>query len=144
LLPDLDSGQFVTLFICRLDPRTRKFTYASAGHNPGFLLDQNGGISRTLGGTGIPLGLYADSRYSSDEFFLSNPGGMLLLLTDGLVEAADPNDAQFGIERVIQYIAYQGHQTARQIVDGLFQAAQTHAGNQPQQDDITAMIFRLT
>ncbi|MDH4156720.1 MAG: SpoIIE family protein phosphatase [candidate division Zixibacteria bacterium] len=142
LVPDLDSGQFVTLFICRLDPRTRELTYASAGHNPGFLLDQSGGISRTLGGTGIPLGLYADSWYSSDTVTLSNAGAILLLSTDGLVEAMDPNDSQFGIERLIQHIAYQGHQPARQIIDGLFQAVRTHASNRPQQDDITAVILK--
>jgi len=144
LVPDLDTGQFVTLFICRLDPRTRKLTYASAGHNPGFLLDKSGSINRTLGGTGIPLGLYPDSWYSADEFTLSNPGETLLLSSDGLEEAVDPNDVQFGIERVIRYIAYHKDQTARQTIDGLFQSVRTHAGDRPQQDDITAVILKAT
>jgi len=144
LVPDLDTGQFVTLFICRLDPRTRKLTYASAGHNPGFLLDKSGSINRTLGGTGIPLGLYLDSWYSADEFTLSNPGETLLLSSDGLEEAVDPNDVQFGIERVIRYIAYHEDHTARQVIDGLLQAVRTHAGDRPQQDDITAVILKAT
>jgi len=142
LVPDLETGQFVTLFICRLDPRTRRLTYASAGHNPGFLLDKSGSINRTFGGTGIPLGLYPDSWYSADEFTLSNPGETLLLSSDGLEEAVDPNDVQFGIERVIRYIAYHEDQTARQIIDGLLQAVRTHAGDRPQQDDITAVILK--
>ena len=142
MVPDLDDGQFVTLFICRLDPRTRELTYASAGHNPGFLLDQSGGINQTLGGTGIPLGLYPDSFYSSETITLSNEGVLLLLSTDGLVEAMDPNDSQFGIERVIQHIAYQGHRPARQVIDDLFQRVRTHAGDRPQQDDITVVILK--
>jgi phosphoserine phosphatase RsbU/P len=141
LVADLDAGQFVTLLICRLDPRTRKVTYASAGHNPGFILDRVGGITRTIGGTGPPLGLFTDSCYSSGEFELSIPGEALILMTDGLVEAVDPSDVQFGIERVIRYISYNYDRSACQLVNGLFQSAQAHS-NQPQQDDITAIVIK--
>jgi serine phosphatase RsbU (regulator of sigma subunit) len=144
LVQDLDNGQFVTLFIGRFDPHTRKLTYASAGHDPGFLLAKSGGIIRTLGGTGIPLGLYEDSWYSSDEVTLANSGEILLLSTDGLMEAVNPSHVQFGFERVIQYIAYHAHQPAQQIIGGLFQAVKTHAGGRPQRDDITMVILKVS
>jgi sigma-B regulation protein RsbU (phosphoserine phosphatase) len=142
LLPDLDSGQFVTLFIGRFDARMRDLTYASAGHNPGYVLEASGGIIQTLGGTGIPLGLYSDASYSANRYKLAGDGQMVFLSTDGVTEAADPNDTQFGIERVVQHIAYQGHHSAQQIINSLYEKIRIHTNHMPQQDDITAVMLK--
>jgi sigma-B regulation protein RsbU (phosphoserine phosphatase) len=142
LVQDLTEGQFVTLFLARLDPANKELTYASAGHNPGYVLEASGGIIQTLGGTGIPLGLYSDASYSANGYKFADAGQMLFLSTDGVTEAADPNDTQFGIKRVVQHFAYQGHRSAQQIINSLYEKIRIHTNHMPQQDDITAMMLK--
>jgi serine phosphatase RsbU (regulator of sigma subunit) len=67
---------------------------------------------------------------------------MLFLSTDGIEEAEDPNGTRFGLERVIQYFAFQRHPSARQIIDGLYEKVRTHSNHMAQQDDITAVILK--
>ncbi|HEQ98246.1 MAG TPA: PAS domain S-box protein [candidate division Zixibacteria bacterium] len=142
LVQDFKHGEFVTLLVSQLDPGTKKLTYASAGHTPGYLIDKSGGINQTLASTGIPLGIHQDAVYTSSEFRFSDPGSMLLFSTDGLEDSMNSSNEQFGIERAIQYIAYNEDQSARQMIDGIFKTNRAHAGKQPQQDDITMVVLK--
>lgn len=144
LTHDLADGQFVTLLLCCLDPQKRTLTFASAGHVPGFLLNKSGRVNSTLGGTGPPLGLFTDSRFSSDVLVLSNPGQILLLPTDGIMESRAPDETPFGIRRTIKFVGSHKHETARQIVEGLCRAVKTHTAAQPQLDDITTVVIKVT
>src|SRR6185436_9742299 len=65
LAEDVGSERFITLFLGRLDPTTRSWTYASAGHPAGYLLDANGQIESVFKRTGVPLGMRPDTNYSS-------------------------------------------------------------------------------
>ncbi|UCD16694.1 MAG: SpoIIE family protein phosphatase [Candidatus Zixiibacteriota bacterium] len=143
LVPDLDNGQFVTLLLCCLDPHQRILRFASAGHVPGFLLNKSGEVDSTLGGTGPPLGLFPDSRFSSDKISFSEPGQVLLLPTDGIMESMDPDGTPFGIPRVVEYLGFHRRETARQIVEGLCIAAKGHAASQSPLDDITAVVIKV-
>lgn len=142
LKPDLEDGQYVTLLLCCLDPNKRTITYASAGHVPGFLINETGDVELTLGGTGYPLGLFPDAQYSSEEFRLSKPGQVLLLPTDGIMESRASDETPFGIKQTIDYIGFHHRETAYQIVNGLYFAVKAHAGEQAQLDDITAIIIK--
>lgn len=142
LKPDLDDGQYVTLLLCCLDPHRQTLSYASAGHVPGFLLNEEGEVDLTLGGTGYPLGLFSDARYSSEVFRFSKPGQVLLLPTDGIMESRAPDETPFGIARTIEFVGVHRQKTAFQIVDGLYKTVKAHAGKQPQLDDITAIIVK--
>jgi sigma-B regulation protein RsbU (phosphoserine phosphatase) len=143
LIPDLDDDEFVTLLLCRLDPHKRTLTYAGAGHAPSFLFDKSGEVDLTLGATGIPLGLFSDARFSSEVLRFSDPGQVLLLPTDGIMESKSPDETPFGDKRTIDYITSHRHETARQIVEGLHKAVKAHAENLRQLDDITAVVVKV-
>ena len=143
LAPDLECGHFVTLLLCCLDPYGKTLSYASAGHVPGFLIARSGEVESTLGATGQPLGLFADSKYSSDTIPVLEPGQVLLLPTDGVMESMAPDGCPFGIERTLAYIGGHLGESAHEIAEGLYKAVKMHTAGQPQLDDITAVVVKV-
>src|SRR5947208_13308745 len=78
-----DTDRFVTLFLAKLDPRTRSLVYAGAGHLPGYVLGRDGEVKARLESTGIPLAVLPDSEYAAVPAPPLEPGELALLLTDG-------------------------------------------------------------
>lgn len=142
LAEDVGGERFITMFLLRLDPKTRELEYASAGHPAGFVLDAAGAIKATLKRTGIPLGMKPDTEYKSAPLLTLAPGDLALLLTDGIEEASAPDESLFGVERILEVVRAHRAQPARNIVEALYQAARTFAGQAPQIDDITAIVIK--
>ena len=80
----------MTLLFARLDHKARTFQYVSAGHTTGYLLDRSGAVKTHLESTGMPLGVLSDWEFEAAPTLQLEPGDLLLLLTDGVVEAHDP------------------------------------------------------
>jgi len=146
LAADLESGCFVSLLLVRLDPKTRMFQYANAGHEAGYLLDRSGAIRTSLKSTGFPLGLPAEiapTRVVGTSPPMSlERGDILTLLTDGAVEAESPGGVHFGRERVVEAIGAHVGTTARGMVEGLSGAIRRFQDGAPQRDDITSVICK--
>ena len=85
-------------FVAALDRRSGRLTYANAGGNPVLLCRADGSVDELLT-TGLPLAIGRDSEYQSHEAQLE-PGGTLLLYTDGITEAANREDEQYGLDRL--------------------------------------------
>jgi hypothetical protein len=83
--------KFVTFIVAHYDPESGSLLYTNAGHNPGVLLRANG-THEELGAHGTPLGLLPNRTYGSGVYTM-RPGDLLVLYTDGVTEACDPNDA---------------------------------------------------
>src|SRR5690242_18888513 len=96
LLKYLEAGDFVTVSLARLRPADRMLSYASAGHQLGFVLLESGELKRALDSTGLPLGLFPESTYTLEERIRLEPGEIALFLTDGVTESTTPNGQQFG------------------------------------------------
>ncbi|HEY0783740.1 MAG TPA: SpoIIE family protein phosphatase [Thermoanaerobaculia bacterium] len=90
--------KYATAFLGILDPESGTFRYANAGHPPGLLLSRGGEV-RELASTGPPIGLVAGATVRTAEAALS-PGDTVVLYTDGLSEAADPDSDELGVERL--------------------------------------------
>ncbi len=144
LTADLQAGQYVTLLLCCLDPRRRTVSFAGAGHVPGFSLNPEGEVDAVLGSTGPPLGLFEDSQFSTDSLVLSSPGQTLLLFTDGITDSMPPDENRFGIQQAIEYVSSRRHEPAHRIVAGLYQALCGSLAGQPQRDDATSVILKVT
>ena len=95
--------KFVTFFATLYDPETGSVVYSNAGHNPGVVLRAGGG-HELLPAQGPPLGLFPGQTYGSGSLTLE-PGDLLLLYTDGITEAANPDDDEFGLDRLIALAA---------------------------------------
>ncbi|NIS79606.1 MAG: SpoIIE family protein phosphatase, partial [Anaerolineales bacterium] len=101
LLTDINTGQFVTIFYGILDPTTGMMTYCNAGHNPPYhLKSQNGLPVGLLDKTGMALGVIEEESWERGTVEIS-PGDMLVLYTDGIIDAQNSRGKFFGEERLL-------------------------------------------
>jgi sigma-B regulation protein RsbU (phosphoserine phosphatase) len=141
LASDLVTDHFVTLFLLRLDPRTCSLAYASAGHCPGYVLDRQGRTKAVLASTGCPLGIDPATTFPAGPPTTLERGDLVLLFTDGIVEAMSPDGEQFGVERTLGLVRAHRQEAPEAILDALFHAVGDFSGHQLQ-DDITAVILK--
>jgi serine phosphatase RsbU (regulator of sigma subunit) len=143
LTNDLSAEHFVTLFLARLDPESRSLMYCSAGHPSGLVLDHTGELRTVLASTGIPLGLDLNSSFRSVDVLTLHPGDLIFVYTDGVSEAFSPHGALFGSERALKIVRAHREQSPAEIVQSLLRAVAEFSGDQPQHDDITAIVIKV-
>jgi len=143
LVSDMGHDKFVTLIYCRLNPASRSLVYSSAGHTPGFILGRNGEVRRMLESIDIPLGFMEEHEFGSSGEIALESGDVLALLTDGIVEAENPGQDCFGVERAIGYVRDHRGENAGEIVNGLYRAVREFSDGMPQSDDVTAVICKI-
>ena len=132
--------RFITFFLLLLDPASGEIEYTNAGHNPGLLLRQDGGMEE-LNSHGLPLALFPGKPYGSSRLTL-HPGEIVCLYTDGVTEANDPSGNEFGLDRLKSFLADQGGQDPTEIDARLGRALETHAAGEPFADDRTLLMVR--
>jgi len=141
ILTDSHTSMFVTVFYGILDPNDGRLTYANAGHNPPFVLNESTRQVRcTLKATGIPLGIIDDARWDADSVTLA-PGELLLLYTDGVTEAHDVHEDLFGEQRMLQTAQLTPSNNADDLLQHIVIAVDHFSGPAPQFDDITLMLL---
>jgi len=117
-------------------------TYAGAGHLPGYLLDSAGNVKVQLESTGIPLAVMPESSYPTETAPALEPGEMVLLLTDGIIEAHRADEELLGINRVLKVIKANRHLPAREILSVLYESVRDFCCPAAQLDDMTAIIIK--
>ena len=96
------SNRFATAFLLDYDPATGACIYVNGGHNDGIVLRRDGSVE-LLTTTGLPVGMFARAAYEEGRVELA-PGDLLMLYSDGVPEAADLTEQDFGMERVIEVL----------------------------------------
>ncbi len=142
LFADLEDTQFVTLILVRLDPKDCSLMYAGAGHGSGYLLSENGSLELELESTGVPLGYLRDRPYVNGRRGTLRPGSTLLLMTDGIAEAVNASENDFGDSRAVDFVARHRGRPAEEIIERLHQEVMDFTAPLPPADDITAVICR--
>jgi len=132
------GGRFVTLFYGELDTATGSLTYVNAGHNPPFLLRADGQVDR-LPPTAMVLGVAADAVVEAGQARIA-PADRLLLFTDGLSEAFDRKDEEYGEERVEDSLRRTSTLAPLAAVARLVTDVQGFCGSEPLRDDMTLML----
>ncbi|MHB8898817.1 MAG: SpoIIE family protein phosphatase [Thermoguttaceae bacterium] len=135
---------FATVFFARIDTETHRLEYASAGHPPAYVFGPDGQVKARLESTGIPLGIYPDHTTPMGPGLMLEENDVVLLLTDGAIETESPDGEIFGIERAIQCVRRSVDCPAQQILDRLYQAVLDFSGHVNPQDDITAVVLKVT
>lgn len=141
ILSDARSDLFVTVFYCVLDPRRATFTYSNAGHNPPVWLRARSGRAYYLNLPGIALGVVPDIKLSEETIALS-PGDVVALYTDGVTEALNAAEEEFGAQRLEQIIRENIHGSAQDIVAAIQQAVAEFVGNEAPFDDVTLVVVK--
>jgi sigma-B regulation protein RsbU (phosphoserine phosphatase) len=109
----IENNQFVTAFYGVLDGTNRTLAYANAGHNPPLLMSADGTAQFIERGE-LPLGMFRGSRYYA-YYLTLEPGQTLVLYTDGVTEATDDDDEEYGRIRLEQ--AVREEETKRTRID---------------------------
>jgi serine phosphatase RsbU (regulator of sigma subunit) len=143
LAADTDGSHFATLFLGKLNPQTRSFVYASAGHSSGYQLDRDGSVKAEFHSTDIPLGVLPDSDFRAAPPTSLAPGESVVLFTDGLVEACNGDGVAFGNAGVLEVVRANRELPAREIVKALFAAVHEVCGAGTQMDDMTAIVIKV-
>jgi len=136
------TSMFVTLFCGMLDPKRRTLTYVSAGHNPPLKFASGGGDTIMLKARGIALGIMPDIRLEEQEITLDE-GDILVLYTDGVTEAIDDKEGQFGQDRLNAAVQRASALPASEIIERVVDEVNEFSQGQPQFDDITLMIVKV-
>ena len=135
----MPSNRFVSFFYGVLDSEKNLLTYCNAGHNPPLFLRADGTTSE-LKSSGAILGKFPDWRYTQLTENLSR-GDVLLLFTDGVVEATDENDEPFEERRLLQITREAQDRNASQLLKQLSDAVSAHCRGKFQ-DDATMIVLR--
>jgi len=136
------SNRFVTFFFSVFDANTGEVTYASAGHNPPVLVRASGESSLVQGG-GPVLGLLPFAPYQEMRLRL-DPGDLLAIYSDGVTEANNLAEEEFGEERLCEVLRDHRGEPAESIVQAVRAALAAFTGAAPQADDITLVIAKRT
>ncbi len=143
LVGDTDDRP-VTLVLARLDAAARQLCHSSAGHRAGYVLSASGAVREQLLATDQALGMDCEGRFAPAPPIRLQPGDLVLLLTDGILEAGMPARRPFGEERALEFVRAHRHESARAIVEGLYAAVRRWEGTLPQGDDITAVVIKVS
>jgi len=140
LWESIERNQFVTAFYGVLDANNRTLAYSNAGHNPPLLMDADGTAKFEERG-GVPLGMFRDTRYY--EYFLTIESGQLLVLyTDGLTEAMNSAEEEYGRERLVEAVKQSRHLSVREIIDHIHRDLIAWTEGQGANDDVTLFIIK--
>ena len=134
-----EAGMFVTVWAATLDYKTGELTYVNAGHNPP-LLRHNGKWDWLMERGGLFLGTFDMAKYRSNKLMLS-PGDQLLLYTDGVTEAFNVKDEQYGGQRLEEFLMKHTDLHPHEITDALKGDIQAWADGAEQSDDITILAL---
>jgi serine phosphatase RsbU (regulator of sigma subunit) len=132
--------RFTTAFLAEYDAARRVFYYINAGHNNPILRHASGAIERLDVG-GLPLGIQPEAKYESASITLA-PGDWLIIFTDGLVEAENAHQDEYGEARLLSVISAATATTPNEMLQRLMAELDLFVGATPQHDDVTCLLVK--
>src|SRR5208337_2497627 len=136
----LGGVRFTTAFLAELDPATGDVVYINAGHNVPILRKKSGAVERLEAG-GIPIGIFAESAYQVGTTRLED-GDWLVIFTDGIVEAVNAKDEEYGEPELIRLVDRSSASAPAEMLRSLLAELDVFVGNTPQHDDMTCLLLK--
>ena len=140
LAENTPANRFITFFVTELDPATGNLRFINAGHNPALIGRADGTIEQ-LDSSGLPLGLMDFAEYETGQARLF-PGDVLFIYSDGVSEANNINEDEFGMDRLTKVISENVGRSASGIRDKVEAALSEFTGTADPNDDITLVIVK--
>lgn len=132
-----DATRYLTLFAARLD-RNHRLTYVNGGHSPGLLVRSDGTWTR-LDATGPAVGLLDEGRFEESSIEME-PGAMLCLYTDGIIEAH--GDDLYGEGRLLELLRGSRGRSPEEVIEAVLEDIRSFTGGADQDDDITLVVLQ--
>lgn len=136
-----DKEMFVTILFGILNRVSHQFHYARAGHETPLFFDRRGSIKRMPMANGQALGVFSEVALDEQSVVFSK-GSMLLIYTDGILDATNRQNVSFGLDGVVRTVGRLNGASAQVICDGLIRAAAEHQAGSLQYDDMTVAVVR--
>ena len=129
--------KYVTAMLMKLDTGAGRLQFVNAGHNPGFLVPPDGSTPVHLNSSGVPLGMLPGMKYEAEELAFPE-GSRLLVYTDGLTEVFQ-GEEEYGEDRLLESFTGYAGSNGDATLAYLWNRIGEFSGNQPQNDDMTAL-----
>ena len=142
LAENTPANRFVTLFVAELDPATGVVQFINCGHNPPLIGRADGTVEQLASG-GLPLGIIPTAQYESGTITLRS-GDVLVAYSDGVSEANNINEEEFGLDRLTKVVQVNVAASASGLRDKVESALSAFTGTAPANDDITLVIVKKT
>jgi sigma-B regulation protein RsbU (phosphoserine phosphatase) len=143
LCDETADERFVTLLLASIVPGSRLLLYSSAGHPPGLILSSDGELKAIVPSTDVPLGILQHASFPLGNVMAMEQGDLVVLVTDGVIEAMAPNRELFGTRRIVEVASNSRTQPAQEIATSICQAAREYTKGDAQHDDITAVVIKV-
>ncbi len=140
ILESSTSNKFITLFVGELDPGSGALAYLNAGHNPAVLVRADGRVEQ-LGPGGLPIGLMPTATFRREQLALA-PGDLLCLYSDGITEAAAPDDEEFGLDCLVSLLRDGRAMPIADLRQSIESAVESFVAGTAQSDDQTLLLLR--
>lgn len=134
------SNRYATFFYGQYEPATRKLIYVNGGHNPPMIFRKSEVMRLEEGGPVV--GLFKPSRYAQASVDLA-AGDVMVFFTDGISEAMNAADDEWGEERLIEAVNACRDRRAAEMIEELMREADAFVAGAPQHDDMTIMIVKV-
>jgi serine phosphatase RsbU (regulator of sigma subunit) len=141
LLEQVGGLHFVTVFLAMVDPAAKTLEWCSAGHCPQLLCHPDGRVEE-LTANGVFVGMFDDLQVTSQIHVLES-GDSLLLYTDGITEAENPEGELYGMERLTQSLRKAGHNPPESRLTSLLQDMNEFSAGAQSQDDLTLVAIQV-
>jgi sigma-B regulation protein RsbU (phosphoserine phosphatase) len=138
---DARTGQYFTMLYGVLDTERRNWRFVLGGH-PLPIHQPRGQAPRFLEASGFPIGIIPEARYEDVEVALG-PGDRLFLYSDGIVDAQDESEQEFGQRALLETLAAAGSRPLQEAVDSTLAAVERHVGSAGRKDDLTLLGVEL-
>ena len=138
-----DSGQFMTLFFLTIDTPNKRLQWVRAGHDPGIIYNPSTDTFEALKGNGIALGVDEGWQYEMNERIGLLKGQIIVLSTDGVWEARNPDGVIFGKDRLYKIIRQNANKNAEEIIETIISKVSKFQSNSSSEDDITLVVVKI-
>jgi len=135
------SNSYATFFYAQIDEQTRELRYVNAGHNPPYLLRSGSGIEELPAG-GTVIGMFPNETYEEARTNLW-PGDVLVAFTDGVTEALNISEEEFGEERLKELLRRVAHLPVDEMSAQISRELREWIGNAAQYDDLTFIVMKV-
>jgi sigma-B regulation protein RsbU (phosphoserine phosphatase) len=132
------TRKFLTCFFGLIEPETGLLRYVSAGHNPALLRRRSGAVEQ-LRATGVPMGMFPSAHWKESTLTM-DPGDLLCVYTDGVTEALNVREEEFGLDRLASLLEEAHGDGPEAICRRVFESVDGFARDVPQYDDQTLLL----
>jgi PAS domain S-box-containing protein len=134
---------FVTMLAATFDFQARTMAYVRCGHPPGFIMSAGGDVRVWMEEGSLPLGIMPDTQFPCSVPIQFHSGDIVVMVTDGILEAFSPEHVQFGIERTVQLVREHREQPAARIIEALRKAVGDYTARSGLSDDLTLVVIKV-